>query len=71
MTVILSHFSYKILGILLRLIKGLDAILSEENINFVLLSYSYYYVTSVQVFIIYPAEEDCRQLLHRRFLLLY
>ena len=66
-----SNFSYKILGVLLRLVKGLDVILCEENINFLLPSHPYYCVISIQVFIIYLWEEDCRQLLHRRFLLLY
>ena len=65
------HFSYKILGVLLRLVKGLNAILYKKNIHFVLPSHSYYCVTSVQIFIIYPGEEDCQQLLHRQFLLLY
>lgn len=68
---IFPHFSDKVLGVLLRLVKGLDTILCEENINFVLPHYPYYCGTSVQVFIIYLREEDCRQLLHRQFLSLY
>ena len=40
------------------------------NNNFLLSSHSYYCVTAVRIFIIYPVGEDCRQLLHRRFLLL-
>ena len=71
MTVIFLHFSYKILGVLLRLVQGLNAILCKKNINFMLPSYPYYCVTSVKVFIIYIWEEDCRKFLHRRFLLLY
>ena len=41
-------FSYKVLGVLPRLVKGLDAILCGENINFL----------SVQVFIVHPRGEN-------------
>ena len=57
-----------ILGVLPRLVKGLDAISCGENIYFLLPSYHYYCVTSVQVFIIHPRGEDHGQPLHRRFL---
>lgn len=36
------HFSYKVLGVLPRLVKGLDAISCGENINILLPSYLYY-----------------------------
>ena len=68
LTALFPHFSYKVLGVLPRLVKGLDAISCGENINFLLPSYLYYCVTSVQVFIIYPGGEDHGQPLHRRFL---
>ena len=47
-TVLFPHFSYKVLGVLPRLVKGLDAILCGENINFL----------PVQVFIVHPGGEN-------------
>ena len=67
-TLLFPHFSYKVIEILPRLVKGLDAISCGENINFLLLNYLYYCVTSVQVFIIHPGGENHGQPLNRRFL---
>ena len=69
-TALFPHFSHKVLGFY----RGWSRAWMPsygENINFLLPSHPYYCVTSVQVFIIYPGREDCRQLLHRRFLPLY
>lgn len=70
-TVLFPRLSYKVLGVLgvlLGLVKGLNAISCWGNINFLLPSYHYYSVTSVQIFIIHPRGEDYEQPLHREFL---
>lgn len=56
-TALFPRFSYEVLGVLPRLVKGLNAILSGENINILLLEV-YYCITFVQVFIIYVGGED-------------
>lgn len=64
------HFSYKVLGVLLRLVKSLDAILCEKKNHLPAIKLSLLLCYRYSGFHYLSSRKNCRQLLYKQFLLL-